>query len=81
MSLHRSLKTKSGALEAHRNVLTRAERITKLADMGTFDPERDTPIHLPKVRNTMVSTGTNKKAAAAPEEEAEAEAEAGASRE
>ena len=30
MSLHSSLKTKSGALNQHRNVLTRAERIEKL---------------------------------------------------
>lgn len=74
MSLHRSLKTKSGALEAHRNVLTRAERITKLTDMGTFDPERDSPIHLPKVRSIKVTTGKKKKAAESTEEEAEGEA-------
>ena len=30
MSIHSSLKTKSGALNQHRNVLTRAERIAKL---------------------------------------------------
>ena len=36
MSLHSSLKTKSGALNQHRNVLTRAERIAQLADKEAF---------------------------------------------
>lgn len=39
MSLHRSLKTKSGALNQHRNVLTRAERIAKLTQEERFSPE------------------------------------------
>ena len=34
MSLHSSLKTKSGALNQHRNLLTRTERIAKLMDQG-----------------------------------------------
>ena len=56
MSLHRSLKTKSGALEAHRNVLTRPERIAKLKQQGKFTAGEDDPIHLVKVRNIkMVS--------------------------
>jgi len=71
MSLHRSLKTKSGALEAHRNVLTRPERIARLMEKKRFDPEKDEPIHLPKVRNIKVVTGKKKKAA---EEEETAEA-------
>ena len=48
MSLDRSLKT-SGGLIKHRNVLSRAERIVKLTDQGKFDPEKDSPLHLPKV--------------------------------
>ena len=39
MSIHPSLKTKSGALNQHRNVLTRAERIAKLTLEAGFDPE------------------------------------------
>ena len=37
MSLHRSLKTQSGGLASHRNVLTRAERIAKLTQEERFD--------------------------------------------
>lgn len=70
MSLHRSLKTRSGALEAHRNVLTRAERVAKLAEKGKFDLSDDTPLGLPKVRNIKVSTGKKKKAGDATEEAA-----------
>ncbi len=69
MSLHRSLKTKSGALEAHRNVLTRPERIAKLTEEGRFGNEA-APIGLPKVRNIKISTG--KKKAEDKEEGAEA---------
>ena len=62
MSLHRSLKTKSGALEAHRSVLTRAERLGRLKEDGRFDDEKS-PLHLPKVRNIKVSTGKKSKKA------------------
>ena len=44
MSLHRSLKTKPAALNQHRNVLTRAERITRLTEEDRFDPEDDESI-------------------------------------
>ena len=44
MSLHRSLKTKSGALNQHRNVLTRAERIAKLTDEERFSPEKNSAL-------------------------------------
>ena len=37
MSLHSSLKTKSGALRQHRNVLTRAERIEQLSELERFN--------------------------------------------
>lgn len=70
MSLHRSLKTKSGALEAHRSVLSRPERIAKLKSQGKFTEGDDDPIHLPKVRNIKVAT---KKKKPAKEEEAAVE--------
>jgi len=69
MSLHRSLKTKAGALEAHRNVLTRPERIAKLSDNDRFVPGENEPIHLPKVANVKIMT--KKKKAAKTEEGAE----------
>ena len=49
MSLHRSLKTKPIGLNQHRNVLTRAERIEKLANEDRFDKENSSPMGLPKV--------------------------------
>ena len=49
MSLHTSLKTKSGALRQHRNVLTRAERISSLSEVERFDSESDSPLGLVKV--------------------------------
>ncbi|MGI9012620.1 MAG: small basic protein [Phycisphaerales bacterium] len=61
MSLHRSLKTESGALQAHRNVLTRAERIAKLTKQGRFKVGDTDPIHLPKVASIKVTTGKKKK--------------------
>jgi len=71
MSLDRSLKT-SGGLLKHRNVLSRAERIAKLTEQGKFDPEQDSPLHLPKVasRKAAVSKATKKKG---PEAEGEGE--------
>lgn len=79
MSLHRSLKTQSGALSQHRNVLTRAERITKLAEEERFDGDEESPLGLIKVASRKVSTGKKKKAAAEGEEgaaEGEGEGEA-----
>ncbi len=46
MSLDRSLKS-GGSLAQHRSVLTRAERITKMKNDGTFGPEAN-PLGLPK---------------------------------
>jgi small basic protein (TIGR04137 family) len=51
MSLHRSLKTKPAALNQHRNVLTRSERIAHLAGLDKFDPEAQSPLGLVKVGN------------------------------
>lgn len=51
MSLHRSLKTTSGALNQHRNVLTRAERIERLTALGRFQADSTSPLGLVKVSN------------------------------
>ena len=72
MSLHSSLKTKSGALQQHRNVLTRAERITELSERGDFDPVKDSPIGLVKVASRKVATAKKQKEASATDEQAEA---------
>ena len=69
MSLHRSLKTKPAALNQHRNVLTRAERIERLALEQRFDPEEDSPIGLVKVGNRQVVVKKKKKEAAKEEGE------------
>lgn len=70
MSLHPSLKTKSGALNQHRNVLTRAERIEKLQDKNKFVRGEDSPLGIPKVRSIKVATA-KKKPAKGPEAAAE----------
>lgn len=86
MSIDSSLKT-GGSLAKHRNVLSRAERITKLAKVGKFSMESGSPIGLPKVGNRKVVTGgkTAKKAegdaaAAAPGAAAAAPAAAAAAK-
>ena len=73
MSLHRSLKTKPSALDQHRNVLTRAERITLLSQDEKFDPESDSPLGLVKVGNRQIVTKKKEKAAKTDEEGAEEE--------
>lgn len=54
MSLHPSLKTKPAGLNQHRNVLTRAERIEKLADENKFEMDTTSPMGLPKVASRKV---------------------------
>lgn len=76
MSIHSSLKTTSGALNAHRNVLTRTERIAKLALAEKFDMNASSPLGLVKVRSIKASTGKKSKKA---EGEGDAAAGAGAS--
>lgn len=72
MSMHRSLVSKSG-LSRHRNVLSRAERILKLADAGRWE-EGESVFGLPKVRVRRVKAGgKHKKKAAAQAEAAEGE--------
>ena len=57
MSIHPSLKTKSGALNQHRNVLTRAERIAKLTLEAGFDPEKKSALGIVKVRSITAAPG------------------------
>lgn len=71
MSLHRSLKTTAGALNQHRNVLTRAERIERLKEQNRFTDGEDSPLGLTKVANRAVA----KKKKAAKQEEAGTEEE------
>jgi len=70
MSLHRSLKTTAGALNQHRNVLTRAERIERLEEESRFDRDASSPIGLVKVANRAVG-GKKKKTAKAEDEKTE----------
>lgn len=70
MSLHSSLKTKSGSLNQHRNVLTRAERIEKLQDKNKFVRGESSPLGIPKVRSIKVAVA-KKKPAKGPEAAAE----------
>jgi small basic protein (TIGR04137 family) len=69
MTMDRTLKTRGG-LFGTRSVLSRAERITKLIEQGNFDPEKDCPMGLPKVRvrHSKAGTKTKKAAEAAPAE-------------
>ncbi len=69
MSLHRSLRAKPSALNLHRNVLTRAERIAQLTERGRFDPKDDSPLGLVKVANRQIVS--KKKKAAKTEETTE----------
>lgn len=62
MSLHSSLKVKSGALRRHRNVLTRAERVEFLASKDEFEIGNDSPMGLIKVANRKVATMKKKPA-------------------
>ena len=54
MSLDKSLKIK-GAHTRHRNVLSRSERIERLAEEGKWTEETDSVFGLPKVRNIMLT--------------------------
>src|SRR5688572_634498 len=62
MSLDRSLKG-ANALIRHRNVLTRAERLERLAELGKWD-EKKAAIGLPKVANRKVEAVKTVKEAA-----------------
>jgi len=62
MSIHRSLKTQPSALNQHRNVLTRTERIKWLSEKDRFKPGDDSPIGLPKVISRKPAAAKKKKA-------------------
>ena len=58
MSLDRSLRSRS-SLSRHRNVLSRAERIAKLAEEDKWD-ESQGVLGLPKVANRKLKTSKKK---------------------
>jgi small basic protein (TIGR04137 family) len=68
MSLDKTLKSKS-TLERHRNVLTRAERIERLKELGRWT-ETSAPMGLPKVAHRKLSVGKREKTAQKTEAEA-----------
>jgi len=68
MSMHRSLKFKPEALAAHRNVLSRAERVEYLRSEGRFE-DNQSPLGLAKVANRKIVTGKKKKKAEGEEDE------------
>jgi small basic protein (TIGR04137 family) len=63
MSMDRTLKLHGGLIRT-RSVLSRAERITMLIDEGKFDPEKNSPLGLPKTRVKHSKAGTKTKKAA-----------------
>jgi len=60
MSLDSSLKI-AGSVTGHRNVLTRAERVAKLATLGEFDKDSSSPLGMRKVTNRKITAGKKKK--------------------
>jgi small basic protein (TIGR04137 family) len=72
MSLDRSLKS-HGGLKGERSVMTRSERIAHMIEEGEFDPAKDSPFGLPKLRVQRSKVGTKSKKEETPEEEAPAE--------
>ena len=59
MSIDRTLKSKS-TLARHRNVLTRAERIKRLQELGRWSDDM-TALGLPKVAHRKVAVGKKAK--------------------
>ena len=59
MSMDKSLKTK-GALERHRNVLSRAERIEKLKEEDRWT-DASSPFNLPKIVHRKSVAGAKEK--------------------
>ena len=68
MSIDPSLKN-SNKLSGRRNVLSRAERVFKMQEEGTFDPDNDSPFGLPKYRVIQSKAGAKKKEEKAEQEE------------
>ncbi len=69
MSRDRSLRSKS-TLERHRNVLTRAERIEHLKEIGRWT-EDSKAMGLPKMAHRKAAVGKKDKTAKTPESEGE----------
>jgi small basic protein (TIGR04137 family) len=59
MTMDRSLKVQAGAIKV-RNVMTRAERVSRLKELGRFDEEANV-VGMPKVRVVKVSLKKKKK--------------------
>jgi len=76
MSMDRSLKSKS-TLVRHRNVLSRAERILQMQELGTWT-EANRPYGLPKVSHRKAKVGKKAAKEKKPTEGAEAGAAAAA---
>lgn len=55
MSLNHSLKSRA-SLERHRNVLSRAERVARLQEVGRW-MEDSTALHMPKVAHRKAKVG------------------------
>jgi small basic protein (TIGR04137 family) len=69
MTIDKSLKVRAGAIRS-RNVLTRAERLTRLAESERWK-EGDDVLGLPKVRVQKISLKKKKKAKKQEEESEE----------
>ncbi len=74
MTIDKSLRIRRGLIRT-RNVLTRAERIAKLAETDRWQ-EGDSPLHLPKVRVRKMVMKKKKKKKEEEGEEAEGAAAA-----
>ena len=59
MTMDRSLKVQAGAIKT-RNVLTRAERVSRMKELDRFDEEASV-VGMPKVRVVKVSLKKKKK--------------------
>lgn len=62
MTIDKSLKVKAGGT-SNRSVLTRVERLEKLAESGRWSAEGDSPFGLPKVRVRKLQMKKKKKKA------------------
>jgi len=71
MSMDKSLKIHGGLAKA-RSVLKRPERIARLIEEEKFDPEKDSPLGLPKTKMRHSRAGSKTKKA---EKESAVEAE------
>ncbi|TWT50626.1 hypothetical protein Pla22_33690 [Rubripirellula amarantea] len=67
MTMDRSLKVQAGAIKT-RNVLTRAERVAQMKNLGKFDEEASL-VGMPKTRVVKVSLKRKKKVKKAEEDD------------